>query len=68
MLTKAIKISNLKQGFLKKSKKLLSIKNVVWDRESRKMVLFYKQSTALLLKQITTSDKIMRNQRITQCI
>ena len=68
MLTKTIKISNLKQGFLKKSKKLLSIKNVVWDRESRKMVLFYKQSTALLLKQITTSDKIMRNQRITQCI
>ena len=70
MLTKTIKKSNLKQIFHKESKKLLSIKNVVWDRETKKkkkkMVSFCKQSTAHLLKQVTTSDKIMRNQRIMQ--
>lgn len=63
MLTKTIKTSNLKQTFHKESKKLLSIKNVVWDRETKKkkkkkkMVSFCKQSTGHLLKQVTTSDK-----------
>ena len=37
-------------------------------KEKKKMVSFCKQSTAHLLKQVTTSDKIMRNQRIMQCI
>ena len=37
-------------------------------KKKNKMLSFCKQSNAHLLKQVTTSDKIMRNQRIMQCI